>query len=180
MSGVRLMNQLETGDGQLGRLWREQVHTQGNVGMTREFNTNPSVQLFDAMMRNPAAGERIFSTIDEQAAARPAVIQGINALAREEISRTELNRLGELTVRGPDGTEHRLTANGWTRPQDQQQDIPRPQPAPRQIDQLDHIDPGRFRIPAAGQRQGLIDERPPPPRCSTIRPTRIIRCLRPC
>jgi hypothetical protein len=157
LSGVRLMNQLETGDGQLGRLWREQVHTQGNVGMTQEFNTNPSVQLFDAMMRNPTAGERIFATVDEQTAARPVIIQGINALAREEISRTELNRQGELTVRGPDGTDHRLTANGWNRPQDRQLDAPR-ENQPRQIDQPDHMEPGRYPQPPRRDRQGAADQ----------------------
>jgi hypothetical protein len=162
LSGVRLMNQLETGDGQLSRLWREQVHTNGNVGMTQGFNTNPSVQLFDAMMRNPAAGERIVDTIDEQAAARPVVIQGINALAREEISRTELNRQGELTVRGPDGADRRLTANGWTLPQDQQIDAPRPQ-QPRQIDQQDHMVPGRYPMPPRAERQGAIDHDVPAP-----------------
>lgn len=169
LSGVRLMNQLETGDGQLSRLWREQVHANGNVGMTQGFNTNPSVQLFDAMMRNPAAGERIVATIDEQAAARPVVIQGINALAREEISRTELNRQGELTVRGPDGTDRRLTANGWTLPQDQQIDVPRPQ-QPRQIDQQDHMGPGRFPMPPLGERHGAVDHDVLPSAQSNPRP----------
>ncbi|MBL8262276.1 MAG: hypothetical protein JNM58_07620 [Xanthomonadaceae bacterium] len=166
LSGVRLMNQLETGDGQLSRLWREQVHANGNVGMTQGFNTNPSVQLFDAMMRNPAAGERIVATIDEQAAARPVVIQGINALAREEISRTELNRQGELTVRGPDGTDRQLTANGWTY---QQID-----PPPRQIDQQDYMVPGRYPMPPREEPQGTIDHDAPAPARDNPQPAAIL------
>lgn len=153
LSGIRLMNQLEVGDGQLSRLWRDEVHANGNVGLTQNFNTNPTVQLFDAMMRNPEAGERIRANIDEQASVRPAVIQGINALAREEIARTESNRESELTVRGPDGTERRLTPNGWISTQELQQEAPRPQP--RRIDQQDHLEPGR--MPGRAQGHGVLD-----------------------
>lgn len=172
LSGIRLMNDLEMSDGQLGRLWREQVHTNGNVGLNQDFNTNPTVQLFDAMMRNPGAGERIFATMDERTAARPVVIQGINALARQEISRTELNRQGELSIRTPDGTDRQLTPNGWAQPPDQRQDVPRPQQhqGPRQIDRQDHVEPGMFRAPNAGQRQGAIDRAPYVPADNDPRP----------
>ena len=150
LSGIRLMNELEMSDGQLGRLWREQVHDNANVGLNQDFNTNPTVQLFDAMMRNPGAGARIFDAIDERAAATPVVIQGINDLARLEISRTELNRQGELSVRTPEGTDRRLTADGWTLPPDQQIDTPQRLHGPRQIDQQDHTTPGARQMPAHG------------------------------
>jgi hypothetical protein len=163
LSGIRLMNDLEMGEGQLSRLWREQVHTNGNVGMTQGFNTNPTVQLFDAMMRSPSSGERIFETIDENAAARSTVIRGINALAREEISRTELNRQGELTVQGPDGAERRLTATGWALTQ-QQQEAPAQQRPPREADMPDHVQPGRFPAPPRRQEQGAVDQEPAIPR----------------
>lgn len=157
LSGIRLMNELEMSDGQLGRLWREQVHDNANVGLNQDFNTNPTVQLFDAMMRNPGAGTRIFDTIDDRAAATPVVIQGINDLARLEISRTELNRQGELSVRTPDGTDRRLTADGWTLPPGQQIYTPPPSQGPRQIDQQDHTTPGARLIPTRGVPIGATD-----------------------
>lgn len=157
LSGVRLMNQLETGDGQLSRLWREEVHTNGNVGLTQNFNSNSTAQLLDGMMRNPAAGQRIRGVIDEQSPASHVVIQGINALARQEIARTELNQQGELTVRSPGGTEQRLTPDGWTAEQQQGRPVPQHQQQPRQIDQDDHFGPGRVPGRVPYPRQGAIE-----------------------
>lgn len=74
--GIGLMNALETGDGQLSRAWREEVHTNGNVGLTQNFNTNPNIQLFDAMMRSPASGERIRAMTEDGVPAQRVVITG--------------------------------------------------------------------------------------------------------
>ncbi len=157
--GIGLMNALETGDGQLSRAWREEVHTNGNVGLTQNFNTNPNVQLFDAMMRSPASGERIRTMIEDGVPAQRVVVTGINALAREEIARTELNQQGVLTVRSPAGVENRLTADDWVPAQQQQQGPPAPRLQPtRPADQHDHMEPGRMPFHAPQGRQGALSE----------------------
>lgn len=133
------------------------MHTNGNVGLTQNFNNNSTAQLLDGMMRNPAAGQRIRGVIDEQSPASHVVIQGINVLARQEIARTELNQQGELTVRSPGGTEQRLTPEGWTAEQQQGRPGPQHQQQPRQIDQDDHFGPGRVPGRVPYQRQGAIE-----------------------
>lgn len=115
LEGVRLMNDLELGDGRLSQAWREQVHTRGNVSLTREFNSNPDVQLLDAMMRDPASGARIFARVDEGTPARAAVITGIDANARLEMSRVTMDRNGGLTVVSPGGDTFAMTREGWNR-----------------------------------------------------------------
>lgn len=115
LAGARLMNDLELGDGRLSQAWREQVHARGNVSLTREFSSNPDVQLLDAMMRDPASGARIFARIDEGTAARAAAIGGIDANARLEMSRVTMDRNGGLTVVSPGGDTFDLTREGWNR-----------------------------------------------------------------
>lgn len=155
LAGIRLMNALETGDGQLSRAWRDTVHTNGNVGLTQNFNTDANVQLFDAMMRNPASGERIRAMTEDGVPAQRTVISGINALARQEIARTELSQQGVLTVRSPAGIENRLTPDGWVPTQQQQQGPPAQQRRP--ADQPDHMQP--FQAPPG--RQGALDDARP-------------------
>jgi hypothetical protein len=158
LGGIRLMNALETGDGQLSRAWRDTVHTNGNVGLTQNFNTDANVQLFDAMMRNPASGERIRAMTEDGVPAQRTVISGINALARQEIARTELSQQGVLTVRSPAGVENHLTPDGWVPAQQQQQGPPAPQRRP--ADEQDHMQPGRMPAAPPG-RQGALDTAPP-------------------
>lgn len=158
LGGIRLMNALETGDGQLSRAWRDTVHTNGNVGLAQNFNTDPNVQLFDAMMRNPANGERIRAMTEDGVHPQRTVITGINALARQEIARTELSPQGALTVVSPAGVENRLTPDGWV-PARQQQQGPAPQQH-RPVDQQDHMAPGRITPHAQPGRQGSLDASP--------------------
>lgn len=115
LAGIRLMNDLELGDGRLSQAWHQEVHVRGNVGLTQEFNTNPNIQLFDGMMRNPIAGTRIFATVDENVPAHVAVISGINAEARLEMARIEQDRNGVLTVESPNGDSYQMTRAGWDR-----------------------------------------------------------------
>lgn len=141
LTAVRLVNDLELGDGRLARAWRDELHTNGNTGLTQGFSTNPDVQLFDAMMRSPVSGRRILSAIDEEARALPTVITGANATAQLEMSRVELNRQGTLSVRSPDGTNFEMTADGWNRNGVPMQNQPNPVRA--DADHVDHMDRGR-------------------------------------
>jgi hypothetical protein len=115
LSGIRLMNNLEQGDGRISRAWREQIHSFGNTSLLRDFNSNPDVQLLDGMMRYPVAGERIRSIIDEAAEARAITIKGIDANARLEMSSTELDRSGALTIRSPNGDAYEMMQDSWAR-----------------------------------------------------------------
>ncbi|RDZ25976.1 XVIPCD domain-containing protein [Lysobacter silvisoli] len=115
LAGVRLMNDLELGEGRLSQAWREQVHDRGNVSLSQDFNGNPDVQLLDAMMRAPASGARIFAHIDEGAQARAATITGIDANARLEMSRVSMDQRGQVTVVSPAGDMFSMTADGWSR-----------------------------------------------------------------
>lgn len=109
--GVRLMNSLEIGEGQLSQLWREEIHENGNVGLTQNFNNNASVQLLDKMMRDPTNGERIRAQLEDDAPRSRVLMTGGVA----ETSRVELDREGQLTVRSPSGIESILTHDGWIR-----------------------------------------------------------------
>lgn len=158
LTAVRLVNDLELGDGRLARAWREELHTNGNTGLTQGFSANPEVQLFDAMMRNPVSGRRILSAIDDDARGQATVISGANAAAQLEMSRVELSRQGTLTVRSPDGVNFEMTAEGWNR-----NGVPMrldPNPVRADADHLDHMDRGRApRMPQGDRHEAL--PRPP-------------------
>ena len=139
LAGVRLMNDLELGTGRLSEAWREQIHTNGNVSLTRDFNNNPDVQLLDAMMRNPAAGARIFEHVDEGAPARAVAISGINASARLEMSRVARDKDGNLTVESPQGDTFQKTAEGWNK-----NGVPMQGDTRRQPDMPDHMGGGSW------------------------------------
>lgn len=115
LAGVRLMNDLELGDGRLSQAWRDQVHTRGNVSLTGEFNRNPDVQLLDAMMRDPASGARIFARVDQGTPTEAVTISGANANARLEMSRVTMDRNGGITVVSPNGDTFEQTREGWNR-----------------------------------------------------------------
>ena len=113
LAGIRLMNALELGTGALSTRWQEVVHANGDVALANGFNFNPDVQLFDAMMRNPRHGMRVFEHIELGLASRPGVTDGINSLARLEMARVELDAAGSLVVTGPRGVQYGLTQSGW-------------------------------------------------------------------
>lgn len=118
--GVRLMNSLEAGEGQLSRLWREEIHENGNTGLTANFNNNPSVQLLDKLMRDPLNGDRIRAQLEDDAPRSRVLMTG----GTLETSRVELDREGRLTVRSPGGLESVLTHDGWFRQEVQAIDQP--------------------------------------------------------
>lgn len=115
LAGVRLMNQLEQGEGRLPEAWRREVHENGNASLFRGFDNNPDVQLLDAMMRSPAAGSSIIGCLSGDAPPRSVIIRGINRDAALEMSRVELTREGVLTVVSPGGYAFQMTAEGWNR-----------------------------------------------------------------
>ncbi len=115
LTAVRLISDLELGHGRLSEAWHQELHVNGNIGLTRSFNSNPDVQLFDGMMRNPAAGARIAAHINEGTPARPTLISGSNQHARLEMSRIEQDRHGVITIQSPNGDLFEMTRNGWNR-----------------------------------------------------------------
>lgn len=126
LTAVRLLNDLETGDGAISRAWRQQIHGNGNVGLSQHFGKNPDVQLLDVMMRNPVAGRAILHAIEAEARPGRVVISGINASANAEMARVELSRAGELSVQAPGGRQWVLAGRGWEvrAPQRQEQAAP--------------------------------------------------------
>jgi hypothetical protein len=141
LTGVRLMNALEVGDGQISRMWQEEMYQNQNLGLNQNFNTSASVQLLDKMMRDPLNGERIRAQIDEDAPRRQVVMAG----GATETARVELNNQGVLSTRSPSGIESSLTPNGWVR--NDLQITPEAQPLQqREVDRQDHSDRGRAPI----------------------------------
>lgn len=135
LKAVRLVSALELGDGTLSRQWREEVHINGNVGLTQDFNHDITAQLFDGMMRSPSAGAHILAAIDDGHPARPVVIVGTRN-AQSEMARIELDRTGTLTLRDTRGIEHQMTANrGWHSTD--------PEPRHQAADELHRAEPGR-------------------------------------
>jgi hypothetical protein len=63
--GVSLVNALELGDGAGARQWNVEVRMPGNFALTEGFNTNPNLQMFDAMLRDPSNGASVLSRMDE-------------------------------------------------------------------------------------------------------------------
>lgn len=143
LHGIRLFNALEMNEEHLGRAWREEIHTNGNVSLTQDFNNNPTAQLFDGMMRNPVAGSQVLAAIDDpDSHFRPVVITGINQQARLEMARIELDREGTVTLHSTRGFEYEMTADRglhWTNPPAHWADSP----SGRATDEPDYNEPGR-------------------------------------
>jgi hypothetical protein len=114
LAGVEMMNALETGTGPLAQQWRQEVHQNGNVSLSENFNSNPRAQFFDALFRDTGHGQLIRGHVDDGAPARPTSISGFNALAELEVPRVAMTRDGSVSLRSPDGHEYALTAQGWT------------------------------------------------------------------
>jgi hypothetical protein len=135
LAAVRVVSALELGDGRLAQAWREQIHESGNITLTKGFNRDPNVQLFDAMMRSPGAASRIIDYIDNGQPPRATVITG-NSSSREEMSRVELTRDGALTISSPNGDTFQMTREGWNR-----NGIPMQGRQPgREADEPDHME----------------------------------------
>ncbi|AJD67353.1 hypothetical protein GUF72_01925 [Xanthomonas citri pv. citri] len=111
--GVSLVNALELGSGPGSEEWRTQVGDANNPALARGFNSEPSLQLFDAMLRDPVIGARILGRMDTEAAGPPLVIAGANELARAEISQVRVDRQGHLSVTDPSGEMHIWNGRSW-------------------------------------------------------------------
>ncbi|MCC4603085.1 XVIPCD domain-containing protein [Xanthomonas campestris] len=111
--GVGLVNALELGQGQGSEEWRTQVREAHNPALARGFNSEPSLQLFDAMFRDPANGARILARMDAQTPGTPLAISGENELARAEISEVRVDRQGHLSVTDPAGEVHTWVGRSW-------------------------------------------------------------------
>jgi hypothetical protein len=125
LRGIKLMNSMENGDGQISRFWREEIHTNGNVELTQNFNNSPASQLLDKIMRDPINGERVRAQLDENVAAQRVVMASSN-----ETARVEVNAQRELTILSPDGVTFGLTNLGWTRDGLPMRDNSNPNPPP--------------------------------------------------
>lgn len=155
LAGTRLFNALEASDGRLGQAWRREIHDRANVALSREFNSDPDVQLLDGMMRNPVAGERILANVDRGTRAQATTIAGINPAAQLEMSRITLDRDGTLTVASPAGDNFQMTEEGWNR-----NGVPMQRTPTREIDRQDHMEPGRMPIGPIPRLDGLEQEHP--------------------
>lgn len=111
-SGVELINGLELGNGRLSQAWQQEVHAKGNPSLNNGFNSSPDLQLFDGMLRDPAAGEKILAHVDGGAAARAVDIRGSSSLVRHEMARIEQDAHG-VVVNGTDGNRYKMSAQGW-------------------------------------------------------------------
>ncbi len=114
LRGVGLVNALEQGQGSSGTEWRAQVREPDNAALAEGFNRNPSLQLFDAMLRDPTTGARVLSRMDTRAAGPVLTIAGGNALAREEVARVDVDREGSLSVTSPSGEAHAWDGRAWS------------------------------------------------------------------
>ncbi|QQK66782.1 hypothetical protein G3566_03895 [Xanthomonas citri] len=81
--------------------------------MSRGFNSEPSLQLFDAMLRDPVNGARILDRMDAETPGPPLTITGGNELARAEISQVRVNRQGHLSVIDTAGEVHTWNGRSW-------------------------------------------------------------------
>jgi hypothetical protein len=112
--GIQLMNRLELGDSRLSQAWREEVHDKGNTGLTQGFNTNPDVQLLDAMMRDPAKGLYILDNIEGK---KPVslIIEADrhDTNAQLEMAKVKQGHDGSVTVSSPDGDKFEMIEQGW-------------------------------------------------------------------
>lgn len=152
LHGIRLMNDLELGEGRLSEAWHREVHINANGSLSLDFNRNPDIQLLDAMMRNPTASARIMAHVDDGGPARSVVIAGIDADAAREMARVELTRQGVLTVCSPGGDTFEMTREGWNRNGVPMQGAPQR----RQADQPDHTE--GMRGPMLPQRARTPDD----------------------
>jgi hypothetical protein len=114
LRGVELVNALEQGQGAAGREWRDQVRAASNTALAEGFSRSASLQLYDAMLRDPVTGMRVLSRMDERAPGAALTIAGNDALAREEISRVRVDREGSLTVTSPSGEVHTWNGQSWS------------------------------------------------------------------
>ncbi len=149
--GVRLMNSLETGEGQLSQLWREEIHDNGNLDLTHNFNNNASAQLLDKLMRDPLNGERIRAQLEDDAPRSRVLMTG----GAEETARVELDREGQLSVRSPDGIESTLADGVWMRNGVQPADPINQEQNPARMERQ----PGPGGLP--GHRRGAPDRHDP-------------------
>ncbi|MBB5866610.1 hypothetical protein [Xanthomonas sp. 3058] len=113
LQGVNLVNALELGQGQGSEEWRSKIRESNNPALAQGFNNDPSLQLFDAMLRDPANGSRILARMDERTPGPALTIAGRNELAREEISQVRVDREGSLSVTTPSGDIHNWDGRTW-------------------------------------------------------------------
>ncbi|MDV2453089.1 XVIPCD domain-containing protein [Xanthomonas hortorum] len=114
LRGVGLVNALELGQGQGSEEWQSKVREADNPALAQGFNNEPSLQLFDAMLRDPVNGSRILDRMDERTSGPILTITGRNELAREEISQVRVDREGSLSVTNPSGEIHTWEGRAWS------------------------------------------------------------------
>lgn len=106
-TGARLFHALETSDGPLGNAWKQQVHGKHNPSLLTELKTDPELQLFDMMFRNPQKGRAILDIVDKQLPSRNISIAP-RSPARFEAARIRLMEDRTLHIESPSGHVHEL------------------------------------------------------------------------
>ncbi len=137
-AGARLLGELQYGTSATSDRWRSIVQ-RGDASLSRDFEFNPDLQFFDAMLRDPREGLRLLHHIEQAGRGSPIHIRGVNALARKEMA--------EITAVPPDdpvltttrGTEYALRESGWS--------LARPATGRRAADNLDYTEGMRLRPP---------------------------------
>lgn len=150
IAGAQLMSALELGEGRLAQAWQREVHEMGNSSLYEGFNSNPYVQLLDAMMRSPAAGRTIFDHVDNDQPPRGVSIRAARPNAALEMSRVELGRTGDLTVTSPNADIFEMTREDWNR-----NGVPMQVQQGREVDAPDHTDGFRLRPQMPGNEPNL-------------------------
>ena len=145
--GAGLLNALQYGNSPVSERWRAVVE-RGDASLSRGFEFNPDLQLFDAMLRHPRQGLPVLRAIGGAMIEQPLSIRGINALARWEMARIRIDPAEGIFLTSVRGTEYSLQDATWM--------LARPVPGRRAVDEPDHTEGMRQRpaVPAGASLPG--------------------------
>lgn len=147
LAGARLLSALDSGDSPLSRRWRQAIQ-RGDHSLSRGFDFNPDLQLFDAMLRHPKHGLRLLRQAEHQAPPTSLSIRGISSLARVEMAEVQANASGDILLTSTRNTGYALRDGGWA--------IMTPSLASkRAVDEPDYTEPMRARplLPTGSDKQ---------------------------
>lgn len=145
--GAGMLNALQYGTSPVSERWRAIVE-RGDGSLSKGFEFNPDLQLFDAMLRHPRNGLRMLQAIDGDMIERPLAIRGINALARREMAEIRITPAEGLVITTTRGTEYALRDANWS--------LARPVAERRAADEADYTEGMRHR-PAAPAGASIPD-----------------------
>lgn len=138
-AGAALLAGLQYGESQVSERWREVV-ARGDTGLSKGFDFNPDLQLFDALLRHPHHGLRVLGAIEGAPLQSTVRIRGINALAREEMAEIQAGPDEGILLTTTRGTAYVLQGGQWS--------LARPMHPRRAADVPDHTE-GMRQLPTA-------------------------------